>query len=369
MKHFRTIMTAVLLTAVLVSPAFASGAMEKTKSFNSLDMNSASAEEVVSSWDASVESYQDQRTKLRSAMDEAVEKMDVDDYLELRSIYNALSAPTISKDINETLVNRIVESDDEEEKSVLAAFLYKNSRWYQPHLVFEYTVSQRGGERVVSKSYTFAPETEISAPNMEGEGIFLGWSEDGESVKYKAGDIILAPYTDTTLKAIFSYGITFRDTVTGLEEYIEGNEAVLPILEDTDDMTFLGWYGRDGRKVEGESVTIEKGRCAEYTALWAGVEIGDAEVVDLERNSEVKVSFPVSVKGNGSIRSYSVSLEGEDVRVYGTSIRSTTSGDESTINASFRIRAEGENGEEKTVKAIVKDGRGNSWSKEITFTL
>ena len=64
-----------------------------------------------------------------------------------------------------------------------------------------------------------------------------------------------------------------------------------------------------------------------------------------------------------------VSLGGEDVKVLSSSLKATLIGDESSLNASFLVYAEGEKGEEKVFTATVEDASGNVWTKDFTLTV
>ena len=90
MKKINTTLMVLALTVLVASPLFASGATEKGTNFKELDLNTASLNDMESAWTYSVESYNSQRTSLRGAMDEAIEKRDVKEYHELRSVYNSI---------------------------------------------------------------------------------------------------------------------------------------------------------------------------------------------------------------------------------------------------------------------------------------
>ena len=123
MKKITTTLIVLALTVLVTSPLFASGATEKGTNFKELDLNTASLNDMESAWTYSVESYNSQRTSLRGAMDEAIEKRDVEDYLELRSLYNSLEYPMITKEQTETLTERILNTENQEEKDEIASFL------------------------------------------------------------------------------------------------------------------------------------------------------------------------------------------------------------------------------------------------------
>ena len=375
MKKINTTLMVLALTVLVASPLFASGATEKGTNFKELDLNTASLKDMESAWTYSVESYNAQRTSLRTAMNEAMEKRDVEDYLELRSLYNSLEYPMITKEQTETLTERILNTENQEEKDEIASFLYENSAWYHPTLTFEYSVTNGNYSRSYRKSFSAVPGTTVTAPEVKGDGVFLGWSADGENVTYESGDEISMPYSDTVLYAIFSTGITFKDSISGNDSYTEGTEASVPVVTTEDsNLVFLGWYDEYGKKVDGDTVTVESGKSIEYTALYRGVEIGDASIRYYEdgkipSSTQVVLSFPIKNTGNTALRNLKVSLGGEDVKVLSSSLKATLIGDESSLNASFLVYAEGEKGEEKVFTASVEDASGNVWTKDFTLTV
>ena len=376
MKKITTTLMVFALSVFFVLPLFASGATEKGTNFKDLDLNTAAVKDMENAWNYSVESYSSQRTSLRTAMNEAIEKRDVEDYLELRSLYNSLEYPMITKEQTETLTARMLNTESQEEKDAMASFLYENSVWYHPTITFQYSVTNGNFSRSYTRSYSSVPGTKVTVPEVKGEGVFLGWSTDGESVAYKSGEEITMPYSDTVLYALFSTGITFKDSVSGNDTYVEGTEASVPDVVVTEDsgLVFLGWYDQYGKKIDGDTVTVENGRSKEYTALYKGVEIGEASIRYYEdgkipSSTQVVLSFPIKNIGNTALRNLKVSLSGEDVKVLSSSFDATLIGDESSLNASFLVYADGEKGEEKVFKATVEDSSGNVWTEDFTFVI
>ena len=376
MKKITTTLMVFALSVFFVLPLFASGATEKGTNFKDLDLNTAAVKDMENAWNYSVESYSSQRTSLRTAMNEAIEKRDVEDYLELRSLYNSLEYPMITKEQTETLTARLLNTESQEEKDAMASFLYENSVWYHPTITFQYSVTNGNFSRSYTRSYSSVPGTKVTVPEVKGEGVFLGWSTDGESVAYKSGEEITMPYSDTVLYALFSTGITFKDSVSGNDTYVEGTEASVPDVVVTEDsgLVFLGWYDQYGKKIDGDTVTVENGRSKEYTALYKGVEIGEASIRYYEdgkipSSTQVVLSFPIKNIGNTALRNLKVSLSGEDVKVLSSSFDATLIGDESSLNASFLVYADGEKGEEKVFKATVEDSSGNVWTEDFTFVI
>ena len=375
MKRTTTMFFVLALSLMVALPLFASGVTEKGTYFKELDLNTATLEEMESAWEYSVDTYTNQRTTLRTAMDDAMEKRDIEGYVEMRSLYNSLEYPVITKEQTETLKERILNTENQEDKDALASFVYENSVFYRPTLVFDYSVDNGYYTRSYKKALSTLPGTVVTAPEVKGDGVFLGWSLDGETVSYKSGEEITMPYSDTVLYGVFSSGISFNDEITGNNSYIEGTEAriLTPISED-ENLIFLGWYDNSGKKLEGDSVTVESGKSKEFTALWEGVEISDASIRYYEEgkipaNTQVILSFPLKNVGNVVLRDLKVTVSGEGVKVLSSDLKASLIGTGTTANASFLVYAEGEKGTEKTITATVSDASGNTWTKDFSFTI
>ena len=375
MKRTTTMFFVLALSLMVALPLFASGVTEKGTYFKELDLNTATLEEMESAWEYSVDTYTNQRTTLRTAMDDAMEKRDIEGYVEMRSLYNSLECPVITKEQTETLKERILNTENQEDKDALASFVYENSVFYRPTLVFDYSVDNGYYTRSYKKALSTLPGTVVTAPEVKGDGVFLGWSLDGETVSYKSGEEITMPYSDTVLYGVFSSGISFNDEITGNNSYIEGTEASVPTpISEDENLIFLGWYDNSGKKLEGDSVTVESGKSKEFTALWEGVEITDAYIRYYEEgkipaNTQVILSFPLKNVGNVVLRDLKVTVSGEGVKVLSSDLKASLIGTGTTANASFLVYAEGEKGTEKTITATVSDASGNTWTKDFSFTI
>ena len=375
MKRTTTIFFVLALSLMVALPLFANGVTEKGTYFKELDLNTATLEEMESAWEYSVDTYTNQRTTLRTAMDDAMEKRDIEGYVEMRSLYNSLEYPVITKEQTETLKERILNTENQEDKDALASFVYENSAFYRPTLVFDYSVDNGYYTRSYKKALSTLPGTVVTAPEVKGDGVFLGWSLDGETVSYKSGEEITMPYSDTVLYGVFSSGISFNDEITGNNSYVEGTEASVPTpISEDENLIFLGWYDNSGKKLEGDSVTVESGKSKEFTALWEGVEISDASIRYYEEgkiptNTQVILSFPLKNVGNVVLRDLKVTVSGEGVKVLSSDLKASLIGTGTTANASFLVYAEGEKGTEKTITATVSDASGNTWTKDFSFTI
>ena len=375
MKRTTTMFFVLALSLMVALPLFASGVTEKGTYFKELDLNTATLEEMESAWEYSVDTYTNQRTTLRTAMDDAMEKRDIEGYVEMRSLYNSLEYPVITKEQTETLKERILNTENQEDKDALASFVYESSVFYRPTLVFDYSVDNGYYTRSYKKALSTLPGTVVTAPEVKGDGVFLGWSLDGETVSYKSGEEITMPYSDTVLYGVFSSGISFHDEITGNNSYVEGTEASVPTpISEDENLIFLGWYDNSGTKLEGDSVTVESGKSKEFTALWEGVEISDASIRYYEEgkipaNTQVILSFPLKNVGNVVLRDLKVTVSGEGVKVLSSDLKASLIGTGTTANASFLVYAEGEKGTEKTITATVSDASGNTWTKDFSFTI
>ena len=125
MKRTTTILFVLALSLMVTLQLFAGGVTEKGTYFKELDLNTATLEEMESAWEYSVDTYTNQRTTLRTAMDDAMEKRDIEGYVEMRSLYNSLEYPVITKEQTETLKERILNTENQEDKDALASFVYE----------------------------------------------------------------------------------------------------------------------------------------------------------------------------------------------------------------------------------------------------
>ena len=115
MKHTK-VFTILLLVLLAFSPLYASGAVEGAKDFKSLDLNTASAEEMESAWKRSIEVYNNQYSTLSDAINEAFKERNVEDYVELKALQKSLTIPVITEEETKTVVDRIEASESKEEK-------------------------------------------------------------------------------------------------------------------------------------------------------------------------------------------------------------------------------------------------------------
>ena len=81
MKRTTTMFFVLALSLMVTLPLFAGGVTEKGTYFKELDLNTATLEEMESAWEYSVDTYTNQRTTLRTAMDDAMEKRDIEGYV------------------------------------------------------------------------------------------------------------------------------------------------------------------------------------------------------------------------------------------------------------------------------------------------
>ncbi len=375
MKKTVTLIIVLALTFMTTLHLFASGVTERGPYFKELDLNTATLEEMEKAWKYSVDTYTSLRSTLRSAMDDAMDKRDIEGYMEMRSLYSSLEYPIITKEQTETLKERILNTENQEDKDALASFVYENSAFYRPTLVFDYSVYNGYYTTPYKKAVSARPGTVVTVPEVKDDGVFLGWSLDGETVFYKSGEEITMPYSDTVLYGIFSSGISFNDAITGNNSYVEGTEARVPTpISENENLIFLGWYDISGKKLEGDRITVKRGESKEYTALWEGVEISNASIRYYEEgkipaNTQVILSIHLKNVGNVVLRNLKVTIAGNGVKVLSSDLEASLIGIGTTANASFIVYAEGEKGTEKTITATVSDASGNTWTKDFTFII
>ena len=376
MSTMKKIIT-VAVIAVVSAALFASGVSEAKLEFSSLDFSSASIEDIKSSYENAKTTYETQSEKLEESIEKAYEKRDVSEYLELRELRSALEYPVITKDITETLTERIVNSDDEEEKKEISSFLYENSSYYHPTLTLYVKYESNGRVRTWTRTIVKEPGETVTLPSdtsYYGQ-IIAGWGITEDEVLYQSGEEIEMPYTDTVLYAVLTTGISFTDSVTGYSYFTEEGEAEVVVPEAPDSSyIFVGWFDDRGNEVEDETVTVEEGESVAYKAYWKSIQIDEGKVKyyseAVPANTQVKYSTTFTVGGNTSIKGLKLVLEETDnikVLTANQSYRTLSSGDKGEAN--FTLVVKGDSGSTYETVLTATDSDGNVWSIPVSFTV
>ncbi len=375
-----TIRKALAITAVLVlsTALFASGINESKIEFSSLDLSSASVEDIKSSFEDAKSDYQSDKEKLEESISKAYRNKDVSEYLELRELYRGLEYPVITEEQTETLTERIVNSTDDEEKKSLSDFLYENSKYYHPTLTLYVKYESNGRIRSYKKTIVKEPGESVTLPTATSyySQILNGWGITEDEVLYTPGEEITMPYTDTVLYGVLSTGISFTDSVTGYSYTTEEGSADVVVPEAPDSSyVFVGWYDSTGKEVDGDTVTVEDGESRTYKAYWKSVQLDEGSVKyysdnTVPANTQVKYTTSVTVGGNTDIRGLTLKLEeteGLKVLTKNQSFRTLSSGD--TGSASFVIVLKGNSGDIIETALTATDSDGNEWSIPVSFTV
>ncbi len=372
--------TIVITVLCLLSFAlFASGAAESAVSFSSLDFQTLSADEIVKSYEDAKNSYSSSLNKLNTKLEKAYEDRNADEYMRLMDLRESLEYPVVTREITETLVERILNSSDENEKSTLSDFLYENSAYYAPTLTLYLKSSSGSRSRTYTKTISLKPGETVTLPSsVSYDGYILkGWGITEDEVLYTPGEEIKMPYTDTVLYGVLTSGISFSDDVTGYYYTTEEStaEVVIPSAPDSS-YVFAGWYDtKTGKELEGDSVTVEEGESKSYRAYWKSLSFSEGSIRyysdnTAPANTQLRYTTTLTVGGNTTLRGVTITLEENDkltVLSGGGKCRSLQSGD--SVDLGFVIVLKGESGEKVETTLTATDSDGNVWSTPVTFVI
>ncbi len=378
MNRTKKALTILLLSLTALS-LFAQGTSEKVNSFSSLDFSNVSISEIEKSYEDAKKSYESSLKSLETKLEKAYEERDVDEYIKVSNLMDALEYPIVSKEITDTLLERLLNSTSDEEKSETASFLYENSRYYSPSLTLYASYETEYGKKTYSKTIKVEPGETITLPSDTSfsGSLVKGWSIDKENVLYEPGEEIVMPYTDTVLYAVLTSGISFEDDVTGYSFVTEERSASVPTIDAPDSSyVFAGWYDTSsGKLLEDESVNVEEGESRSYRALWKSIKVEEGKVKYypsgvVPSSTQLLYTAVLYISGNSRLSGVTVTLEENDnVKVLSGDkyYRSLKSGDE--IPLSFAVVLSGESGETVETTITVKDSDGNVWETPVTFTI
>ncbi len=395
MKHFpKTVFVTLLLLSVASACLFAAGssevALEDAKvtvkekvDFSTLDLETASVSAIKDSFQSEIDNYNQKYESIYSKMESSYKEGNVDDYFDAKGMLRNLVYPQITAEQSQTLENRILNEKDQSTKDELAKWLYDNSRYYNPTLTFTKADTSEDKHSHFSYRYQISSEPGSSVTiqtmrtSFSRDGIFAGWGTEEGEVLYEAGSEIKMPYADQTLYAVYKTGVMFKDPITGVEIFEDGDTISAPTLTAPDETyVFDGWYDSDGNKADG-SVSLEAGESGIYTAAWRSVlveEIRAKHYRNLEVPADTNFSLSFSVYNQGSINTgkLTISLVAENEEslknlsgdLYTKGIRP-----ESEKEGSFTVVASGKSGDVVKANIVVTDENGNSWSAPVSLTI
>ena len=385
MKHsYKALFVTFLILVLFCGCAFAQSVKEKQEEqvkFSSLDLESASFQKIIETFEAEVETYGTKRQAIYDKMKEAYSEGNADDYFDAKGLLKNLEVPRITAEQTDILVNRLLDEKDDTVKSGFATWLYQNSDYYNPKLTFTKSSSSEWSLFNYTYSISEVPGSTVTLPElyngMTRDGLFVGWGYSTDEVAYQPGDEIQMPYESQTLYAVFKNGVLFTDPITGFEEFEDGEEINAPVLETPDDSyVFMGWYDMFGVKADG-SQTLEDGESCAYTAKWRSVRVLDVYVKgysDLEVSADrpIKLNFSILNQGNANMGRLTIALvpENEESMRISTSELSTYNLVEGQKKSgSFTVTLKGNAGDVVKANIVITDSDGNSWTQPVELTI
>ena len=287
-----------------------------------------------------------EKNSIASSIEKAVKKNNRELYYSSLSDLEKLNSYKITKDLNDKFLTVAIKNDD----SAALTWLYENSFYYSPTLTLTYSSSSKGRISRYSSTISACPGSEITLPTSNEMGIntllngeLTGWGITKDEVTYKPGEKIKMPNTDQTLYAIFTPGVSFKDSVTGTDSFITangGDEVNVPILEH-DGMIFEGWYdSASGIYIspENDSWSV-KGNGASFKALWKALDIrtlstGVYETTALPTQTQIPISVTIQNSGSEDITGlkYELLVEDESVTLIDNSAYSRILRSGSSVN-------------------------------------
>ena len=388
----KTLFVTLLILCLACAAVFANAEIEKikvtkeTELYSSLDLKTASFESIMNAYQAEIDTFNSKYESIRDKMIQSYNEGNVDDYFDAKGMLRNLSAPMITAEDTEILVDRISNAKDDSSTAEFAAWLYDNSAYYSPTITLK--MSSESDEKDSFKSrfrynYTISsePGSTVTLPSMNtsftSEGVFAGWGTTADEVKYEAGSEITMPYSDLTLYAVYKCGVLFYDSVTGTEVFEEGDNINAPVLEAPDETyVFAGWYDSNGEKADG-SKTLEEGESAAYYAGWKsvvvrGVKFSNKNSMTVSADKSYKLSFSVRNQGNVRVEGLTIELVPENSEALNVlngalSTKSIKAGSEKSGN--FEIKVSGSSGDVVMANIVVTDADGNTWKTPVEITV
>lgn len=370
----RKLITFTFILLVSLSCIFASGVGEDRKEFSSLDFSTESIETIKESYENAKEEYSTQKEKLIESISSAYEKRDVKEYLELKELYNSLSLPIVTEEETETLITRMVNSSNEDEKKSISEFLYESSSYYKPTLTFVV----EDGMRRFTKTIETKPGESVEAPEYYSTSATLtGWGITKDEITYHSGETLIMPYTSTVLYGILTKATTFEDSLTSYYYSTEDETVTVPELASpSEEYVFLGWYNNRGEELSGDTLTRSSSENLYYKAYWKALKTESYSVKyydstdSVDANTQLRLSIDLLNEGNTTLRDLKFTLESNDsVKVVNPVLNLRRLDASGKVSLNYQIVLKGESGESVTTTLTVTDGDGNEWTSPISFTI
>ncbi len=325
-------------------------------------------------------------TNARRSYEKAIAAGSIQRAREARSKFIDASDYSISEEDSEALLSLIL-SENNDVAMEHASWLYRNSRYYNPSVTFEWNSSGDSFRYSFSHTVTVVPGTEITLPSAENVsadtslvGVLIGWGITPDEVTYEAGETISSPLTSQTLYAIWETQVRFEDPVTGVvsvtEDIATGDSVEIPELTAPDDTyVFVGWVDEStGVYIASEETEyVLEGNGAVFKALWKNVGITDLEakhydITALPLNTQVELDFTVENNGTEDLRGLNVVVEGSDnLSILKDSGRISFIPDGQKLSM-VGLRVVAKEAGDHTLTVTITDRDGDSWSQAFTVT-
>ena len=300
----------LIISVLCVSIVFAASSAEKLYNDFSTAINNGDLNSAMKRYSELETRVAKEKSNATSSIEKAIKKNNSELYYSSLADLKRLNSYTISKEESDAFLATALANND----STALSWLYDNSPYYRPTLTFSVSSNSKGRVSRYTSSISTAPGSEITLPTGDDlnvstiiNGQLQGWSIDKEEVTYKPGEKIVMPATDQTLYAVFASGVTFKDSETGIDEFILANQGdEIQIKQPSKEgMIFEGWYDSASGLyiapgVESWSV---KGNGASFEALWKALSISTLSTGSYSVNAlptQTQIPLTISIENNGS---------------------------------------------------------------------
>ena len=383
-KRSASIIMVMLLACTMV---FASSAGKEYETFRT-GLEAGDAVKASESYDRFLKAKDKDLASLYKQLDKAMKKNNAELYYETLDEIRTLKGLGMTKEESNELLTLIVDTMDTEKGLEKAAWLYDVSPYYQPVLRFEYSLDRPGFRSSGSRSFGMKPGSEITLPSQEDIavrttdfGVLKGWGLAPEMVTYLPGETIKMPATDQTLYAVWESGVSFKDTVSGIDEYTgevkAGDVVKLPAVpEVTGQYIFEGWWDPSTGEyiAPDETEYAVRGNGGSFEALYLGLEVTNPQTspyTTIPSGTQVTMSFDVRNIGNEDIKGISVKISSPDpdVKFLSDTFSFRTIPSERVGRVSTSILYTGaEHGKALPVDVELTDAEGNVWHGSFSLT-
>lgn len=340
-----------------------------------------------------------ERTQALNALEDAQKIGDRIAYAEARKSLDRLATYRMSRAQSDALLEEILLLE-EPERSSKARWLAKESPYYAPQLILDFS-SETAGYRYsyhqviqkdIGKPVTL-PQAQAVRFNTQHLGLLAGWQSEDGSIRYEAGETIEMPALNLTLIPLYEEGIRFSDWRSGFDELVTSKTAIAPTpVYESDKDYFLGWLDRSTNLAAqaGESISLE-GKGAYFEGVWKALEIeGIALVSRMRKGSEIALGFSYYNSGDVALKSLTASLSSEseyvrilsDSRVLGSLNPGYRATNNSRMASRMRQRISGlsntlrfvidpavPSGTKIILQLTIVDDGGADWKKDLVLTI